>query len=130
MRTLTLLVLLVTSQFSHALSASENDCVARTVYHEARSLPPTDWIKVANTIANRSKYYYKYHFGSRSKHICDIVKSTQFSSNKNLVSPIKEATVFKVIKHTLATSNWQTVTNALYFETVHGKMYYTTTWRK
>jgi spore germination cell wall hydrolase CwlJ-like protein len=130
MKTLTLLVLLVTSQFSHAASAIELDCVARSVYHEARSLPKQHWIKVANVIQNRSKHYKKYRFGSKSSHLCDIVKSNQFSSNRMLTTRIKEPEIYGEIRETLKRSNWKTTTNALYFETKKGQMIYNTTWRK
>lgn len=130
MKTLTLLLLLVTSQFSHAISASERECVARTVYHEARSLPSIHWLKVANAIYNRSKHFKTYHFGSRSAHLCDVVKSPQFTSNKKLGNKILEPKVYQQIRKVIQTGAWQTHNNILFFETRKGKMKYSTTWSK
>jgi len=130
MKTLTLIVLLVTSQFTHAITASELDCVARSTYLEARSLPKQDWLKIANVAHNRSRLFKTYHFGSRSSHLCDVVSSRQYTSHSNLHSKLQEAEVFREIKTTLQKGNWKTMTNALYFETKNRRMFYNTTWRK
>lgn len=130
MKLITCLILLVTSQFSHAISASEQECVTRTVYHEARSLPQPHWIKVANVIYNRSKHFKTYHFGSRSPHLCDVVRSPQFTSNKKLDSKILEPKVYQQIRKVVQAGNWQTNNNILFFETKKGKMIYNNIWSK
>ena len=106
------------------LSRSEKDCVVKMVYHEARSLSKSDWLKVANVALNRK--YDKARYKSRSKHLCDIVKSKEFDSAKNLNAKIKEPERFNEIQMALADNDWQNVTNALFFKTVNGQMVY---WR-
>jgi len=128
-RTLLLLVLLVTSQFSYAITKSEQECITKVVYHEARSLKEKDWLKVANVTYNRSKHFKEYHFGAKSKHLCDIVKSKQYTSKRKLKDKIKEKKRYEEIKKSLLTKNWKTKTNALYFTTRNGRMIYSKEWR-
>ena len=106
------------------LSRSEKDCVVKMVYHEARSLSKSDWLKVANVALNRK--YDKARYKSRSKHLCDIVKSKEFDTAKSLNAKIKETKRFKQIENALSQNDWQNQTNALFFKTVDGQMVY---WR-
>jgi len=124
MKTPLLIVLLFTSQFVFATSNAELECVAKSTYHEARNLKPNDWVKVANVAYNRSKSYEKYKYGAKSKHLCDIVRSKEYSTRHKLRSKIAEPEVYKEILTTLKRSNWKTSTNAVYFETRKGKMKY------
>lgn len=123
---LSMLVLLgISANNSKAdLSRSEKDCVVKMVYHEARSLSKSDWLKVANVAYNRK--YDKSRYNSRSKHLCDIVKSKEFDTAKSLNDKIKEPGRFKQIKIALSQNDWQNQTSALFFKTVNNKMIY---WR-
>ena len=129
---LTLLVLLVTSQFvnAHHIHGSELSCVARSVYHEGRSLPSTHWIKMANVAYNRQTNYNKYNYGAKSKHLCDIVTSKQYTTRRKLKGKIHETKIYNEIYKTLSKSNWHTSTNALYFTTTKHKVNYKLNWRK
>jgi hypothetical protein len=129
MKLLTCLILLVTSQFSHAVTASEQDCVVKSVYHEARSLPK-DWLKIANVAYNRSIRYQEYTFGAKSRHLCDIIKAGQYTSSIKLRSKLLEPERYEAIKIALILGNWKTVTKAIGFETKNHKMIYSYEWRK
>ena len=94
------------------------------VYHEARGLNQSDWLKVANVAFNRKHDKAKYK--ARSKNLCDIVKSREFDTSKRLNNRIKELNRFKEIKAALAQNDWENQTDALFFKTVNGKMIY---WR-
>lgn len=119
------IVLLGISANSKAdLSESEKDCAAKMVYHEARGLNQSDWLKVANVALNRKNHKARYK--SRSKHLCDIVKSKEFNTAKILNAKIKEPKRFNEIQTALSQNDWQNATNALFFKTVNGKMVY---WR-
>lgn len=120
-----MLVLLGISANSKAdLSESEKDCAVRMVYHEARSLSKSDWLKVANVAYNRK--HDKARYKSRSKHLCDIVKSSEFDTAKSLNAKIKESKLFNEIQTALLNNDWKNKTNALFFKTVNGQMVY---WR-
>jgi hypothetical protein len=129
-KSLLLIVLLFTSQFTHAVTRSEFDCVVKSTYHEARSLGKKDWLKVANTAYNRSVHFKEYNFGAKSKHLCDIVKSKQYSSSSKLNNKIKEWDRYNEIRKVLLTNDWKHRTKYLYFETKKGKMIYNVAWNK
>ena len=129
-KSLLLIVLLFTSQFAHAITRSEFDCVVKSTYLEARSLDKNDWLKVANVSYNRSVHFKEYNFGAKSKHLCDIIKSKQYTSRSKLKSKIKEWDRYEEIRKTLLTNDWRHRTKALYFETKKGKMIYNVAWDK
>jgi len=123
MKTLTLIVLLVTSQFANAtLSTAEQRCLLLSTYHEARSLSETDWLKVASVATNRKEFYEKYGFGSKSSNLCDIVKSKQYTTSKLLSKRIKEPKVLAKMKKIL--SSRRIKTNYLFFTSRNGVMRY------
>lgn len=129
MKTLTLIVLLVTSQFAFAtVSKAELTCVAKSTYHEVRSLSKKDWLKTANVAYNRQLMFENYHFGAKSKHLCDIVKSKQYSSRSKLKTTIKEKEIYEEIVKALQTNNWYNITKALYFTTTNNRVNYKLTW--
>lgn len=129
---LTLLVLLVTSAFAnaHHIHGKELTCVAKSVYHEGRSLPSKHWIKIANVAYNRQTNFHFYNYGAKSKHLCDIVKSKQYSTRSKLNNRMYETELYNEILKTLSKSNWHTSTNALYFTTTKQKVNYKLNWRK
>lgn len=128
MKTLTLIILLTTSQFANALSKEEQHCLLLSTYHEARSLNEKDWLLVAQVAKNRKQFYRKYKFGSKSSNICDIVTSKQYTSRNKLKQTIKEPKLLLKIQKTL--SNKQIKTNALYFTSKNNKMRYSTTFNR
>lgn len=125
MKTLTLIILLTTSQFANALSKQEQHCLLLSTYHEARSLSEDDWLKVAQVAKNRQQFYKKYHFGSKSANICDIVSSKQYTSRNKLNNSIKEQKVFSRMQKVLTTK--QAKTKALYFTSNKNIIRYSTT---
>lgn len=92
-------ILLTTSQFSYALS--EEECLIRNVYLEARSLSKDDWKKVASVALSRKKAFKTYRFGARTASICSIVTSRQYSTRNLLSKRIKEVKIFEKIKQTI-----------------------------
>lgn len=130
MKSLTIFMLLVTSQFSYALTPSESECLARNVYHEARGLSKLDWIKTANVAINRKKKFAKTTntFGANSSNLCAIVKSREYTSRRYFKQPIKEKEVYKEIKATL--KRLPLVTNALYFTAIGKKHVYRTRFKR
>ena len=123
MKTLTLIVLLFTSQFAEAtLSSAEQRCLLLSTYHEARSLPEVDWLKVASVATNRKEFYLKYGFGSKSGNLCDIVKSKEYTSRTKLHRPIKEVKLFSRMKKVLKSR--KVSTKYLFFTSRKGVMYY------
>ena len=126
MKTLTLIVLLTTSQFAHALTKSEQTCLALNIYHEGRSLPVKDWKKIASVAINRSKIFGKYKFGAKSKHLCDIVKSNEYPSHKKFKNKILEPKLYNKI-FSFVRSNKTYVPNILFFELKGTKHIYSTT---
>ena len=125
MKTLTLIILLTTSQFANALSKQEQHCLLLSTYHEARGLSEDDWLKVAQVAKNRQQFYKKYHFGSKSANICDIVSSKQYTSRNKLNNSIKEQKVFSRMQKVLTTK--QAKTKALYFTSNKNIIRYSTT---
>ena len=123
MKTLTLIVLLFTSQFAHsALSSVEQRCLLLSTYHEARSLSETDWLKVASVATNRKEFYEKYSFGSVSINLCDSVKSKQYTSSKLLNKRIKEPQVLSKMRKVLQSKRIKT--KYLFFTSRNGTMHY------
>jgi hypothetical protein len=123
MKTLILIVLLTTSQFTLAASitSAEADCMARNVYHEARGLKKRDWIRVARVLlARKSAYSTSKRFHARSSNLCDLAKSKEYSSRLN--KPIKEKKVYREIKDTL--KGVSSGGHELYFTSRKGKMFY------
>lgn len=131
MKTLTLIVLLFTSQFAIAnVTEEELICVAKSTYHEVRSLSEKDWLKTANVAYNRKLKFNEYNFGAKSNHLCDIVKSRQYSSRHKLKYKLKERKLYEKIILTLKTKNWRTTTKAVYFTTTNKKVNYKEKWIK
>ena len=133
MKTLTLIVLLVTSQFAVAVpkvSAAELDCVTKSVYHEARSLKPIHWLKRANVAYNRKLDYANFHYGASRSDLCAITRSKHYSSRRFLKKPIFEKKVYANIRHLLMTRNWYNITDALYFSDTKKGAVYLTEWKQ
>ena len=123
MKTLTLIVLLFTSQFTYAtLSSAEQRCLLLSTYHEARSLSETDWLKVASVATNRKEFYEKYGFGSVSSNLCDIVKSKQYTSSKLLNKHIREPKILSKMRKVLQSKRIKT--KYLFFTSRNGTMHY------
>lgn len=121
MRTLTLIVLLTTSQFTYAISPAESECLARNVYHEARSLSRIDWLKVARVLLNRKLHYNeKRRFHAKSNNLCDLAQSREYTSR--LTKPIKERKVYREIVKTMRYA--KAGGKDLFFTTRKGKMIY------
>lgn len=131
MKTLTLIVLLFTSQFAVAdITEEELICVARSTYHEVRSLSKKDWLKTANVAYNRKLKFAEYNFGAKSSNLCDIVKSKQYSSRRLLKHKIREKELYEKIITTLRYENWQNTTKAMYFTTTNKKVNYKIKWTR
>lgn len=121
MKTILLITLLTTSQFAHALSASELDCMARNVYHETRGLRKNDWLRVARVLLARKETFSRKHsYHAKSNNLCDLARSSEYTSR--LAGPIKERKVFREIQQAV-----KAVHNGgkeLFFTTKRGKMIY------
>jgi len=107
-KTLLLLALLVTSQFSHAHHSTVH-CVTESVYHEGRSLPKSEWLHIAAVIKHRSvtKGY--------PKTMCGVVSSKQFTTNTRLYKRIKEPTIYKKIEAVISNNLYKLKTSDLFF---------------
>lgn len=105
MKTLLLIILLTTSQFSFAYSNNEIECLAKSTYLEGRSLNKTLWIEIAKVAVKRSKNPHKY--SSKSANLCDIVATKEYTSSKLLHKPIKEKKIYAKILSTLQTTSLQ-----------------------
>lgn len=104
------------------LKQSEKDCLARNVYHEMRSKPKNIRLIVANIALNRKKTWNKKQkFGAKSNHLCDIVKSKEYSSVT--AGKIKEKEIYAKISQELMVSKLTGHTEALFFHTKDGKFY-------
>lgn len=123
MKSLILIVLLTTSQFSNAsdttISEAERDCLVRNVYHEARG-SKKDWVRVAKVLLARKEKYGKNKFHSKSNNLCDLARSREYSSI--LFGKVKEVKVFIEIKGRLSTI--KRGGKELFFTSRHGKMRY------
>jgi hypothetical protein len=130
MKLLICLVLLTTSQFTHAskVTKSEITCIAKSVYHEGRSLTKKHWLKIANVAYNRKLNFATAKHGAVSSHLCDIVKSHEYHTRGKLNLKMQEPEVFSKILYTLQSENWYNVTKAVYFSTIHNKVNYKLTW--
>lgn len=122
MKTLTLIVLLFTSQFVEAetLTKSEKECLAKSVYAEGRSLSKKERLLIANVALNRKKLFKKWNFGAKSSHLCDIVQSKEYHSN--IKKKVKEEKIYAQISQELQALNWQNLTAAQYFTTRNNKL--------
>ena len=125
-RTLTLLVLLVTSQFTYA--DKQETCLAKSIYHEARGEATSDWLKVASVAYNRLQDYKSY--GAKTQTLCSVVQSKQYTTRSKLNKVIKEKETYKKILKTLRTKKWKGKTKNLFFSSKKGKLLYSKTWRK
>lgn len=119
-KTLTLIVLLFTSQFANAITQTELTCVARSVYFEGRSLTELEQRQIANVILNRSELHSKWHFNAKSPHLCDIVKSKEFHSH--VTHKLHEQNAYANILRMLQAKRWDNLTNAQYFTTKRNKL--------
>lgn len=123
MKLLTLIVLLTSSQLAHSLSQNEKVCLALNVYHEARS-SSKDWLKVATVAVNRSRAFKDYKFGAKSSNICDIVRSRQYTTASKLKQRRLEVEVYSLIKEIIEKTTNFNHTQALYFSSRKGRLYY------
>jgi hypothetical protein len=126
MKTLTLIALLVTSQFTHAMSASEQQCLAASIYHECRS-EPEKWLECGRVAVLRQSHCKAgfSDYGASSCHLCDIVKSEQYQTSTLLSKPKLERVVYSKIKSFVIRNNF-TGGRYAYFSARRGK----TTFRK
>jgi len=104
------------------LSASEKECGARMVYREARGESKKDWSRVMSVAVNRKKNPKKY--GARSSHLCDIVKSKQFTTAKKLNGKVKEPKRLGEIRKHLARGGWKKAGGYTHFNSKHGVISY------
>ena len=107
-KTLLLITLLATSQFSHAHHSTLH-CVTESVYHEGRSLSKSGWLHIAAVIKHRSETK------GYPKTMCGVVSSSQFTTNKKLYRRIKEPTVYKKIEAAIADNLHKLKTSDLFF---------------
>lgn len=123
--------LFVSSQ-AFAISDKNFKCLVTNVYLEGRGLHNKEaWSLIAATALNRSNDWKHYHYGSKSRSICDIVRSKQYSSAKALNNPILEVQIFEEISKWLRCMNWKRYNKVLYFSSDKlGNMYFSNTWRK
>ena len=109
MRILLLLLSINTSAFATPLpfTKAERDCLSYTVYIECR----TDKLctaqiqrEIAKVILKRHKVWdRKETYHSRSRHICDIVKSWEFSGHKLMNKPKQDIIAFARIQKIIST---------------------------
>jgi hypothetical protein len=121
MKLLALTALMLFSHQASALTKSELSCLVISTYHEARGESKADWLKVASVAINRKNNPRLY--GSKSAHLCDIVKSKQYTSSKRLSSRINDAKSYKAIYATLSQANLP-ATKLTHFKTRKGVMIY------
>lgn len=122
MKILFTIITLLVSFNSYALSNIEKDCLFKSVYYEARNREPEEWLTLAGIGYTRKKLYPKYHFKSKSSHMCDIVKSGEYSSNFLLKKPIKEPNKYKEIVAYLSKHDYTKYTSYVSFKHVNGKL--------
>ena len=113
---------LLFSGAAYPLSKAELTCLTLSTYHEARSESKTDWIKVASVAINRQKKHRYY--GSKTRDICAIVKSKQYTSAKLLKRRVDDTKSFKAIFETLSHAKLPSH-NYTHFKTKKGVMIYT-----
>jgi alpha-N-acetylglucosamine transferase len=124
MKSIVFLVLLTTTQYANALSAAEQDCLTKSLYHEGRSLTQKDWRRMTNVVLNRAKQRAKtsnHLFGAKSSNVCDIVKSREFTTHSLLHHRIHEPKAYAQIKSFVKTGPKATG-KELFFSSFRGKM--------
>lgn len=122
MKILFTIIIMLFSINSYALSKVEKDCLFKSVYYEARNRQPNEWLTLAGIGYTRKKLYPKHHFKSKSSHMCDIVKSGEYSTNTLLNKPIKELNKYKEIVAYLSKHDYTKYTNYVSFKHVNGKL--------
>lgn len=115
MRMLSLIALLLMVNTSQAFSEAEIQCVTKSTYLESRSLSKVDWKKTANVAANRARQFHKYAFGSKSANLCDIVRSKEYHSAKDLRSVVREKDTYNKIESVLRSEKWTALHSAVFF---------------
>ena len=118
MKTLTLLVLLVTSQFAGAMT-KEQTCLAKNIYLEARGVSKKQWSYVASVALNRSK--------KQGKSLCEVVRSRQYTSSKLWNKPIKETDTYKKIEDFVLAGCFAK-TKYMFFSTKGRNLQFTVDW--
>lgn len=123
-KTLTLIVLLFTSQFAYANIVTDKEliCVAKSVYYEARGTNARWYLKIANVAYNRKLHFNKHTFGSKSKDLCDIVSSAEYKTNTLLRNREKDIQTYNAIVEVLKTRNWYNIHDFLYFNATKHKL--------
>jgi spore germination cell wall hydrolase CwlJ-like protein len=107
-KTLLLIILLATSQFTHAHHSAVH-CVTESVYHEGRSLSKSGWLHIAAVIKHRSETK------GYPKTMCGVVSSKQFTTNTRLYRHIKEPLLYKKIKAAISDNLYKLKTSDLFF---------------
>jgi hypothetical protein len=128
MKAIVFLVLLTTTQYvgSKPLSPVEQDCLARSLYHEGRSLGARDWRRMSNVVLNRAVARRKNRrkvFGARSGNVCDVVRSSEFTTRSRLLSRIREPKIYEKIRQ-FAKSVKEPTGHELFFSSTRGRMHY------
>jgi len=111
----------ISDAHSGELTKSEINCVARSTYFEARNQSDVVINRVIKTAVNRK--HSKHKFGSKSRHLCDIVRSKEYKTNIN--KPIKDISAFRKIQSIIGTGKYLLAGNMLYFHSdKNGKMFF------
>jgi hypothetical protein len=89
-------------------------CLIKSTYFEARGQSPREWEIIASIAKNRSTLYNsKRTFSSRSKNLCDIVKSPEYGTGGYLNQPIREQELYNKLAKIIKESTYKS--NFLYF---------------
>ena len=116
-----LIVALLYCGSAYPLSSRELTCLTLSTYHEVRSESKADWLKVASVAINLQKNHGYY--GSKTRDICAIVKSKQYTSAKILKHRVSDTKSLKAIFATLSHAKLP-ITRATHFKTRRGVMIY------
>jgi hypothetical protein len=116
------LILLVLSQMTSAASLSSSDrfWLSRSIYHECREkkvCSQKDWQNIASVALNRRAAYRVWRFGATCPTIACIVRSREYISSQFLLTPIKDAEVFKEIESFVSAGDFGT-SSYLFFSTI------------
>ena len=119
MKTLTLIVLLTTSQFAYAMA--EDTCLARSIYFEARDQTPAIWGKVARVALNRKKLFKEFKLSKQS--LCTVVMSKDYTTRYLIIrGKIKEKELYEKIK--LFVKKGKFASSNVYYFSGKGKLHF------
>ena len=112
-----LIVALLYCGACYPLSKPELTCLTLSTYRESKQ----DWLKAVLVAINRQKQY-RYYW-AKTRDICAIVKSKQYTSAKILKHRVSDTKSLKAIFATLSHAKLP-ITRATHFKTRKGVMIY------